>query len=134
MNIGLDEVFIKKLGKGLAFPIVLENGKARLSTGVELIRSSIRAILYWPRGTRFFNEDFGSLLLRLLQQPNDSQVKSLVVEYVFNSISKYEKRVTMLDASISNESDKLLLRVTYRITNSNLEDSFIIPFYKESIY
>jgi hypothetical protein len=124
------------LGQGIIFPITLNSlGRPDIETGIDLIRSSIKIILNWPYATRFFLNEFGCRIEELLEEPNDSIVKSLVKHFIVDSISNFEKRVELLEVSIVNPtSSSLDIKISYRILSSQQEDSFIFPFYKQIVY
>jgi phage baseplate assembly protein W len=119
------------VGKGIIFPIELDSlGKPVIKTGFELIRASIIALLSWPRGTRMFLEQYGSRLEDLLEEQNTVVAKNLVAQFIRDSIDTFEKRITLKDVSVTADSfDKFSIKLTYTIRNSNLQDSFIFPFY-----
>lgn len=126
-----DENLIKFLGRGLPFPITLTNGKADLIYGPELVKSDIRILLSWQYGTKFYLYDFGSKIEQLLYEPNTVVLKNLLNQYVIDPINKWEKRINLVDSAIITVThEKIMIKLTYRFINSNIEDSFIVPFYR----
>lgn len=72
------------IGNGMIFPVtVTANGNVPIYSGFELIHSSIRVIVGWVFGTRFFLAEFGSRLEDLLEEQNDAVLNSLV-QHFFN--------------------------------------------------
>jgi phage baseplate assembly protein W len=123
------------IGSGISFPIQLNQGRAVLSSGFELIRSSIKMILGWPVGSRFYLAEFGSKLEELLEEPNDDILKQIIYTFVVDPITVWEKRVSLVDVSLEDvTSTKLNLRMTYRIVNSQTTDTFVFPFYRNIVY
>jgi phage baseplate assembly protein W len=123
------------IGSGISFPIQLNNGKVVVSSGFELIRSSILMILGWPVGTRFYLSEFGSKLEDLLEEPNDDILKQIIYTFVVDPITVWEKRITLVDVSLEDVTQtKLNLRMTYRILNSQTTDTFVFPFYRNIVY
>jgi phage baseplate assembly protein W len=121
----------KFIGTGISFPIILQGGKPVISSGSELISSSIKIILSWTVGTRLMNSSFGSLVDDLIEEPNDSFIRGLLEELIFDSLSTFEKRITVLDINVSKiENEKLEVFVLYRIKGSRIEDSLTFPYYK----
>lgn len=60
MDLSNDPIILKTVGKGLVFPIELdENGSATLECSTELIASNIKINLSWPRFSRFFLAEYG---------------------------------------------------------------------------
>lgn len=118
------------IGKGLVFPIQLENGKAVISSGFSMIEHSLNNILSWVMGTRFMLGEFGSLLNRLVQSPNDQVLWGLARTYIIGAINKWEKRVTLLEVNFNITSDTSLdIELKYKLTNTQLEQTYIYPFY-----
>lgn len=122
------------IGKGITFPIVLENGKPKVESGFQLIRSSIAMILTWPYGTRFFLGEFGSRLEELLEEPNDEILKNLINVFVVDAINDWEKRVELLSVTILDIDYKTIhIGLRYKIINTQLQDNYIFPFYRQII-
>ena len=128
----------KFIGSGLIFPIQIDTlGRAVISNGYELIRTSIVHILSYPKDTRWFNEKFGARLWEVLEEPNDLIGISLVKTFILESIRIWEPRVELLEVLVLTDTatlEKIDIQLTYRIRNSKTKDTFIFPFYKELIY
>lgn len=124
------------LGNGITFPIELDStGKPPIETGTELIRSSIRIILAYTWGERFFLRNFGANTDNLLEEPNIDLLEDILEYQIKTSIHKFEKRVKNLTVSIeSNHDIKIEVRITYEIIQTQYHDSFIYPFYKDIKY
>lgn len=126
------------IGSGIIFPFEINSsGRVPTVTGLELVRASIIQILSWPKGKKFFNEDFGGRHFELLEEPSDLITKTLARTFVIDSIKKYETRVDLVEAKVinySNNQTKIDILVTYRLKSTKAVDSFVYPFYKELIY
>lgn len=124
------------IGKGLKFPIQLDNlGKAVVVSSTDLVETSIRNILSWPNRTRFFLAEFGSRVETLLEEPNDTVLQGLVRHYVIDALNQWEKRIEVLDVQLLVPSDnELHLKIKYRILNTQIENSFIFPYYTSIIF
>lgn len=123
------------IGNGLTFPIQLQNGRGVLYSGFDLIRSSIRTILAFKYSNRFFLGEFGSRLNDLMEEPNDEVLKNLISTFVVQAITRWEKRVSTVSSSIvQSDSHSVQIQIVYKIKNSQSEDSFIYPFYRQIIY
>lgn len=128
------------IGQGLIFPIELENGRGKIFTGFDLIRSSIKMILSWPYNQRFFLSQFGSKLEDVLEEPNDDILQNLVYTFISDALSTWEKRIELISVEMNrNDEDNsagysLFISLTYRIINSQIEDNFVFPFYRKIIY
>lgn len=130
-----DTQYKKFVGQGIVFPIILENGKAPIYTGVELVRSSIRIILSWEVGNRFFLPEFASRLETLLFEPNDFLLKQLLNIYVVEALKKWEHRIELLEANIEDvDFQAIKLNISYKILTTNTVDTFIFPFYRKINY
>ncbi len=133
----IDNTASKFIGSGLIFPIQLDNtGKAIIGSGGPLIISSISIILGTAMGTRYMLGEFGANMERLLQEPDDEVLKSLVKHYVKDAVTKWEKRVKVLDVTLNDKPDEgiILLNVTYQIIGTKLIDTFTFPYYSQIIY
>lgn len=123
------------IGNGLIFPIQLNNGSGILDTGFNLIRASIKSILSFTLGTRFFLGEFGSRLEELEEEPNDEVLDNIINVFVIDAITLWEKRVQTISTEIIHVNDtQINISITYQIKNSQTVDNFIYPFYKQIIY
>lgn len=130
-----DTQYKKFVGQGITFPIVLNNGRAQVFTGVELIRSSIKIILSWETGNRFFLAEFASRLESLLFEPNDFLLKALLQRFVIEALDNWEARIELLQSSVEKvNNEKVSITMTYRILTTNTVDTFTFPFYDKIIY
>lgn len=121
------------LGQGLNFPIILINGSAILSGYQELIESSIKTILSWDIYSRPFNPRFGSRLWQLIGEPNDIVLRSLVRRFIIDALSYWERRITILDATITSlEADKIVVNIKYKILSTAQLKELDYTFYTTS--
>ena len=108
------------IGIGLAFPIILEDGKPVLSSLEDLIESSIRNILIWPFNTRYFEKSFGSRINELIEEPNTGILNTLLEEFTRTALETWERRINIIE--ITSESSGLassLLTIKYSIKLDN---------------
>lgn len=120
------------IGSGITFPIELQNGRGVIKTGFDLIRSSIKAIVFWPEGQRYMLAEYGSRIERLLEEPDDDILKQIIYTFIVDPINQWEKRITLTSADIQDVTPyKVNISLSYRILNSQTEDSFIFPFYRQ---
>lgn len=123
------------IGKGLTFPIKLVNGKPPIEGGKALIESSLRDILAWVFRTRFFLGEYGSKLEYLLQEPDNGVSAALLRYYTVAVIKTWEKRVEIESVRIVKRSQGvMLIKLTYRITNTQITGAFIYPYYSNLIF
>lgn len=123
------------IGNGLVFPLTLENGRGVLSSGFDLIRGSIKNILAFKYGTRFFLPEFGSRINELIEEPNDQILHNLITTFIIDAITRWEKRVGTINTEIIDIDDhSIKVSITYQIKNSQTVDNFVYPFYRTIIY
>jgi phage baseplate assembly protein W len=124
----------KYIGSGLKFPIEIDSkGAPVIVTGDELIKSSIRTIISYPKGFRFFNNEFGCRVEELLGEPNDDILSELVQLFIRDSISQYEKRIRVLEVQVTRKNtDSMEVLLRYEILASGDTGSLIYPFYLSS--
>lgn len=123
----------KFLGNGMIFPIVLNNsGRPDIVGGKELLEASFKHIMSWAFGTRYMLGEFGTKLEQLLQEPNDLVLQTLVKHYTVDVISKWEKRVEVLEVKLESKEDTILnIKITYKVISTKQEESFIFPYYSQ---
>lgn len=121
---------IAAIGIGAIFPIELkENDQGQ--TGwypvygdSKLIEENIKALLLYEIGQRLRQEDFGTRLIEVLEEPNTSALSFLIREYLMQALNKYESRVQVTKISSIQLNQKLHILLEFRIVELNL-DSFI---------
>lgn len=122
------------IGKGITLPLVLVGGRPLLDSGFSLIRASIKTILSWEYGQRFFLNEFGSRLEDLIEEPNDLILQNEINIFVKEALENWEKRIIPIRASIISTDGKISLDISYRVLNSQQVDNFIFPFYEKIKY
>lgn len=123
------------IGRGITLPLNIVNGSVPLETGFPLIRKSIKMILDWQFGTRFFLKEFGSRLNELLEEPDDNVLAQLIETFIIDAVTTWETRVTIISINfIKEDIGKIKLTINYRVVNTQRDDSFIYPFYTKIIY
>lgn len=121
---------IAAIGIGAIFPIELdENDQGQ--TGwypvygdSKLIEENIKALLIYEIGQRLRQEDFGTRLIEVLEEPNTSALSFLIREYIMQALNKYESRVLITKISSTRLNQKLHILLEFKIIELNL-DSFI---------
>ena len=121
---------IAAIGIGAIFPIELkENNQGQ--TGwypvygdSKLIEENIKALLLYEIGQRLRQEDFGTRLIEVLEEPNTSALSFLIREYIMQALNKYESRVLITKISSTRLNQKLHILLECKIIELNL-DSFI---------
>ena len=121
---------IAAIGIGAIFPIELkENNQGQ--TGwypvygdSKLIEENIKALRLYEIGQRLRQEDFGTKLIEVLEEPNTSALSFLVREYIMQALAKYESRVAVTKISSTRLNQKLHILLEFRIVELN-QDSFL---------
>ena len=131
----LDNTAANFIGKGITFPIKLDKGKPPIEGGKKLVEASLRDILAWVLGTRFFLGEYGGKLEYLLQEPDTAVSAALLRYYSVALINTWEKRVENIKVRIvRREPGKMLIRLEYKISNTQISGAFIYPYYSQLIY
>lgn len=122
----------KYFGSGIIFPIELTPlGLPIIRKGTDLIQSSIITILCWPYNQRIFQNQFGSRLDELVEEPNDELLKGLINFFIRDSIQNWEKRVNVTDIDIQRKvSEDIEVIITYENKLTGFEEVMTFPFYK----
>lgn len=120
---------IAAIGIGAIFPIELEKndqgqtGWYPVYGDSKLIEENIKALLLYEIGQRLRQEDFGTRLIEVLEEPNTS-LSFLIREYIMQALNKYESRVLITKISSTRLNQKLHILLEFKIIELNL-DSFI---------
>ena len=89
-------------------------------------------ILSTGRGERVMLPDFGCGIHDLVFAPNDSSTVSKVVDSVRRALVTYEPRIDVLDVTAETtegQPNLLLIRVDYRIRDTNSMKNLVYPFF-----
>ncbi len=120
------------LGKGFASPLQINvRGGIKGAKQEEVIRQSILVILGTQQGERVMRPTFGSNLKSLLFAPNNIATANLARYYVEESLQTWEKRITLDEVLVENDSSdaRLLIHIRYRIKSTNEPGNLVYPFY-----
>lgn len=118
--------------KGLKTPVTKDScGYFSTVGSTEVIRSSIRNILFTRVGERVMLPEFGSRLLELVFEPNDSILLSLARLYISESINQWEPRVELLSINLKPDQERLYISIAYIITLEGVTDNLELFFRRE---
>jgi len=125
------------LGIGWRFPLqVAPDGRIALARYEQRVEESILLILSTAPGERPMLPEFGCGIHDLVFAPNDTGTISLVVHMAREALTSFEQRIDLIDVSAANSPDApnlLLIRVNYRVRETNAIGNLVYPFYiKES--
>lgn len=89
------------IGSGAIFPIQLttndkgETGWYPSSGSISLVENNLQGIIQYPIGLKFRQEDFGTRLWELIEEPNTSVTTFLAKEYLKQALYAYESRIAI---------------------------------------
>lgn len=122
------------IGGGLEYPLKLVNGGVKATTGLPLLRSALKILLSWDSFTRFFLYEYGNRIREVLEEPNDDVLEQVIRRFTIDTIDEWEKRVVLQEVTVIKDQTlgtKLSIQLDYTIINTNVQDSFIFPFYED---
>lgn len=126
------------LGRGMRFPFRFSErtGGMEESSDLDRIRESILQILETRPGERLLRPEFGSRVKDLVFEQNDAVLKGLLRFHITDAIKRWEKRVVVTNVSFDDppettDANRLLVRITYRVIQSQVEGNMVFPFCRE---
>lgn len=123
----------RTLGRGWAAPTAVDGvGEARLESGAEKVRQSIRLILGTRRGERTMRPDFGAGLEDFLFEPLSTTTAALVRHRVETALVQWEPRIDVLEVLVDvagRGRGRLDITIGYRIRSSNNFYNLVYPFF-----
>ena len=121
------------LGIGWKFPIqVTPQGGIATSLAEDRIEESILVILATAPGERVMQPDFGCGIHDLVFSPDDASTISKVIDKVRRALVDFEPRVDVLDVTAQKsdaQPNVLLIRVDYRVRDTNSMKNLVYPFF-----
>lgn len=121
------------LGKGWRFPVAINlTGGISSSAYEENVRESIFIILGTAPGERLMRPQFGSRIHDLMFSPNNNMTAALAVHYCEEALLKFEPRIRNVKVTArpsANEPNRLDIRVSYAVGDSNDRRNLVYPFY-----
>ena len=120
-------------GRGLSFPLRLGIKGLAESAGPQKVEESIRMILRTQYGERMMRPRFGCNLKSLVFSPNNTATANLARYYVEEGLRQWEPRIELVNTSVENDNEQgaLLIRITYRLSNTPEIHNLVYPFYLE---
>jgi uncharacterized protein len=120
------------IGRGVPYPVRLENGRLSLIGGPLKIRQSIEIILGTAPGERQMLPKFGCGIHDLVFQANTSALRGIVQTKVRDALTRWEPRIDVMDVRVEtapDARDMLLIYVDYRIRADNSFFNLVYPYY-----
>lgn len=136
-------MFLDYIGRASEYPLAVENGSGKVLVGDEVLNASIAQILITQRGTLPANPYFGSELYRLNFQPNDTVAISAGRTFIVEALKLWEPRIQITEVSGTSKIDRtvsstlpnlrsvIFFDIRYIQRGTNVEGSFVFPFYRE---
>jgi phage baseplate assembly protein W len=106
------------LGRGLAFPPRLVDGRMEWAAGERSIRDCIRLALATEPGERVLLPSFGAGLGRFLFEPNSVQTRAQIRARIERAVAEWEPRVAVEAVEVeadAAEPGTAVATVTYRL-------------------
>lgn len=126
------------LGRGIAFPLQLHDGKLGMNAYESQVAQSIRLILSTAKGERVMRPDFGAGMESLAFEPNNTVTAILIQQQVKEALLRYEPRIEVLSVTVNNNDDegkaaaqegKLFIYIAYRVKTTDSVSNLVYPFY-----
>jgi phage baseplate assembly protein W len=120
-------------GRGLGYPVRLDNQRLMQSVGRRKIEESMLVILGTMWGERVMRPSFGCNLGSLAFAPNNSTTANLARYYVQDGLSRWEPRVEVVDVEVTNDHrhGALVIDITYRLRATGAVHGLVVPFFLE---
>ena len=123
------------LGRGVAFPIQLDNGDIKPAEDEESIRQSIRIILGTAKGERVMRPDFGCRIYDLVFEMTTASTAGKISQAVREALLRFEPRIDVIDIQVTPKSDdegeKIFISIDYQVRATNNTFNLVYPFYLE---
>lgn len=132
-ELGTDAAF---LGKGLSFPPSFDKQKRKIEmvSGERDIEQSLEIILKTRPLERMLAPDFGCNLDRLLFEPANLSLFTLMEDIITRSLYTYEPRIEVNDIQLKKDrvnEGVIQIEIEYTIRSTNTRFNFVYPFYLE---
>jgi phage baseplate assembly protein W len=121
------------LGVGWKYPIRINaRGGLSYSKHEQDIEEAIWIILGTAKGERVMLPEFGCGIHNLTFAPINPTTIGKIKSYITDSLSKWEPRIEVQDVRVeqdSEETNKLLIRIDYKILQTNSFANMVYPFF-----
>ncbi|MEH1969371.1 GPW/gp25 family protein [Nostoc sp.] len=123
------------LGRGVGFPIQLDNGDIKDAKDEESIRQSIKIILGTAKGERVMRPDFGCGIYDLVFEMTTASTAGKISQAVREALLKFEPRIDVINIQVTPKSDeegeKIYISIDYQVRATNNAFNLVYPFYLE---
>lgn len=114
------------------FNIITRRGQ--LSYGTDSINQCLELLLLTSRGELIGDPLYGTDLLKCTYEHNDSIMNDIIKNDIVSAISKYMSKIISVsydDISIINESNKVLITISYYINKTDSIGTYELVMLKE---
>jgi len=123
------------IGTGWSFPPTFNKPTRKVETTSDAddINSSLHILLSTRPGERVMQPKYGCNLEIMLFEPITVSLKTYVIDLIKNAILQFEPRIEVENINISPDGEEeglLLIKIDYKISNTNSRQNFVYPFYK----
>lgn len=123
----------KFLGRGLSFPLRVDNGgRIRMSEYEEDIREAIWLILSTSKGERVMRPDFGCGIHDYVFAAIDTSTRTLMENSIKEAITLLEPRVRLTGVTTSLDrlsEGEIEFSIDYEVRSTNNRFNLVYPFY-----
>lgn len=126
----------KFLGRGWAFPPTFDSS----TKGVNMleaeadIKNSLEVLLATRLGERVMRPRLGTSLNRMVFEPIDTSLATLLQSELEIAVNYYEPRIELdkVDVSVKNRLEGLVeIKLEYTVRSTNTRTNLVFPFYLE---
>ncbi|MGG6297040.1 GPW/gp25 family protein [Leptolyngbya sp. AN02str] len=108
-------------------PLPDAQGKMHYPTLTDSVRQSIQVILSTRPNEQLLWPEFGAGLTDFLQEPNNLLTRRRIRDLVFESLTRWEKRILLDQVDVVEVPDRpshIRVEITYRIRRTGLPQQF----------
>lgn len=117
----------KAIGSGILFPLEVttnHNGKTGVYPvlgDINLIENNIHAVILYPKGFRFRQEEYGSILESYLEEPNTQALMFLIKANIRSIIAQNEGRINLERIETQQYDSWLVSRLHFSVKGTPLQ-------------
>lgn len=143
-----NQALIDNIGVGALFPIVLEplsdsefkkevrEGETKEVTfgwypvygNIDLIKQSLINLINYQIGQFMRNEEYGSRIMGLLEEPNTPVLAYAVQKYIEDSISSWEPRIEAVSVETTSNQETIYINMRYRVRSNTAVSELNIAY------
>lgn len=125
----MNDTLKQAIGVGAGFPIYLSHNDQGqtlwkpLEGDINLINQNIASILNYSLGQRLRQEDFGSRLWEVIEEPNHQSRDFLIRRFIKDSLEEFEERIRLTDVVLTRQNSFLHIEIKFTIKKTNIASS-----------